>query len=95
MGLGDIPLWGQWGLLGLSLGMNIFIAVEFIRGTWTTRKNLDQVQKVADTFKDAWEASDKKWETVGPILNNIVGVQESILHHLEDNTRPRGRGYGQ
>lgn len=83
MGLEGIPIWGQWGILGLSIGLNIFGAVEFIRGTWTSRKNLDQVQKLADTFQHAWEVSEKKWETVVPTLNNLVVTSDTILRIIE------------
>jgi hypothetical protein len=92
VGLEGIPIWGQWGILGLSLGLNIFGAVEFIRGTWTSRRNLDQVQKVADTYLHAWEVSEKKWETVVPTLNNLVVTSDMILRIIESAPRPQDRG---
>jgi len=92
VGLEGIPIWGQWGILGLSLGLNIFGAVEFIRGTWTSRRNLDQVQKVADTYLRAWEVSEKKWETVVPTLNNLVVTSDMILRIIESAPRPQDRG---
>lgn len=91
VGLEGIPIWGQWGILGLSIGLNIFGAVEFIRGTWTSRRNLDQVQKVADTYLHAWEVSEKKWEVVGPTLNNLVVTSDTILRILEAAPRSPDR----
>lgn len=84
----DIPIWGQWGILGISMGFNIFIAVEFIRGSWTSRRNLDQVQKMADTWQNAYFVSDKKWEAVGPTLNNLVVTSDTILRIIQAAPHP-------
>lgn len=55
--LESIPLWGQWGILGLSLSLNIFFISQLFRGEIPTRRELDQVQKTADTFQAAWATS--------------------------------------
>ena len=92
MDFGTIPVFAQWSILGLSIGMNLFVLVEFIRGTWTTRKNLDQVQRLADTFQKAWEVSEKKWEAVGPVLNNLMVTSDTILHIIQAAPRPPRNG---
>lgn len=85
----DIPLWGQWGILGISMGMNVFVAVEFVRGTWTSRKNLDDAQKNTETFQKAWEISESTKDGLIEVTNKLLVGQETMLRILQSRPAPK------
>lgn len=74
--LESIPIWGQWGILGLSLSLNIFFIAQLFRGEIPTRRELDQVQKTADTFQAAWAtAQADNSEQKGMIVEIADGMR--------------------
>ena len=78
-----VPLWGQLSILGLSLGLNIPFIVLLARGILATRPQLEQVQKIADTFRDAWDTAMKANEKHGEALNKLVVMAETTQRILE------------
>ncbi len=76
-------------LLGISLGFNIFIIIEFVRGTWTSRKNLDQVQKISDQYQQAWEKAMENQAKSTDILSRLTVVADTIEHFIK--SMPGGR----
>jgi hypothetical protein len=85
MGLGELPLWGQWSLFGLSLGFNFFFITLYIRGILVSRAQLDQVQKLADTFQAAWaQDQETKHEAIAltALLTTTATTMEKVLNAL-------------
>jgi esterase/lipase len=88
--LSDIPLWGQWSILGLSLGFNLWIAVQYVLGKIPTQaaieqanKTTEQALKMADTWQHAWEISENRNEKMTEALEKIVVTGETTLKILE------------
>lgn len=78
-----LPIWGQFSIVAVLVGIIATVLILFFRGEITSRKQLDQVQKMADTWMHAYEMSEKKWEAVGPTLNNLVVTSDTILHIIQ------------
>jgi hypothetical protein len=85
MDVGMIPIWGQWGLLGLSVSINLFLLTRFAMGLWVSRAQLEQVQKVADTFQQAWSTDQQtKHEAIALTTQLTITAQtmEKVLNAL-------------
>lgn len=50
----DLPIWGQLSIMALSLGLNITFILMYVRGELASRREVEQIQKTADTFQAAW-----------------------------------------
>jgi len=83
-----IPLYGQLGILGLSLSLNIFIVVEFVRGTWTSRKNLEDARENTKIFQSAWEISESTNDGLVDVTNKLLVGQDTMLHILQSIPGP-------
>lgn len=82
--LESVPMWGQVSLFGLSLGLNITFIILIARGILATRAQLEQVQKVADTFQKAWEtAMTTNGESIA-VLNKLTVSSDTMLKILEE-----------
>lgn len=57
MDLLDLPVAGQWSVLGILIGLVVFFIVQDARGDRVPRKQVDQVQKTADMWQQAWETA--------------------------------------
>jgi hypothetical protein len=88
MDLISLPLWSQLGILGLSLSLNVFIVIEFVRGTWTSRKNLEDAQKNTETFQKAWEISESTKDGLVDVTNKLLVGQETMLRILQSLPAP-------
>lgn len=88
MDLASIPLWGQWGILGLSLGLNMFIVIEFVRGTWTSRKNLEDARENTKIFQSAWEISESTNDGLVDVTNKLLVGQNTMLRILQSIPGP-------
>lgn len=87
MELSAIPIWGQYGLVGLSLSLNIFFIVQFLRGEIVTRKELDQVQRMSDTWQKGWEVSQQN-QSLWSELASRFGVVADTMEHLLTSLPP-------
>lgn len=81
--LGDLPTWSQVSLAGLSLAFNFYIVIAFIRGDIVPRKQLEQVQKMADTWQHGWEVSQANESRLGTIATNLTGMSDVFQHFIE------------
>lgn len=86
--LSDVPVVGQWTIMGLSLALNIFVAIQFVRGEATTRKHVDQVQKTADSWQRAWETSMQVQASMTTVLEKMMTVAETMEHLLVSLPQP-------
>lgn len=85
MGELGLPVWGVATLVGLPLTVLIFIGIQALRGEFVTRRQLDAVQKIADTFQKAWEVSEQgKHEALALASQLTVTAQtmEKVLNAL-------------
>lgn len=81
--LGSLPTWSQVSIAGLSLAFNFFIAVELIRGNLVPRKQVEQVQKMADTWQHGWEVSQANEARLGAIATNLTAMSDVFQHFIE------------
>lgn len=79
----SIPLWGSFSVLGVSLALNLFLLTQLIRGELATRREMDQVQKTADTFQHAWEIEKQSNEGLVEALNKVVVGMDTVQRMLE------------
>lgn len=85
-----LPIAGQYGILGLSLGLNVFFLVQWVRGVIVSHKLVEQanattaqVQSIADTMQKAWETEMARGDKMGETLNKILVQGETTLRILE------------
>lgn len=83
-----LPLWSQWGIMGVLVAVIVYVAIEFIRGDITTRKHLEQVQKLADTFKDAWVADQQIKADLASAVARMETLSDTFEHFI--NSLPGG-----
>ncbi len=88
MDLGTLPLWGQYGILGLSLGLNIFFVVQIVRGELVSRKELDQVQKTAETWQHGWEVGQQNQHVWTELLTKFNTLADALQHFIESLPKP-------
>lgn len=88
MPLDVLPIWSQWGITGVLIVVLVYIAVEFIRGNLATRKQVDQVQRMADTFKDAWIAEQQVKTDLADAVMRLTDVADIIEHFIKSLPRP-------
>lgn len=77
----DILSWdnvGDVGFTGLLVVIVIFFTVQWVRGELVSRKQLEQVQKIAETFREAWEVSERS----NDVLRESVQGQTEVLNRL-------------
>lgn len=90
MPLETIPIWGQWGLVSLSLSLNLFTLVQWVRGVIVSFKIVEQansttaqVQGVADTFQRAWQIEVARADKYADSLSKLTVQGETVLRVLE------------
>lgn len=81
--LADLPITGQWTILGVLVGIIVFILVQFFRGEIVTRKHLDQVQKIADGWRESWGTTMQVQASTITILERMVALADTFEHFLE------------
>lgn len=83
-----LPIWSQWGIIGVLVAVLVYIVIEFIRGNLVARKQLDQVQKMADTFKDAWIAEQQVKTDLSNSVVRLTDVADTIEHFIKSLPNP-------
>lgn len=90
MPLETIPTWGQWGLFSLSLSLNLFFLVQWVRGVIVSYKMVEQansttaqVQGVADTFQKAWQIEVARSDKYAESLSKLTAQGDTMLRILE------------
>ena len=78
-----VPLWGSFSVIGVLVGIIVTVMIMDLRGDRVSRKQLDQVQKIADTFQKAWEISEQTKEGLVDVLNKLTVGQDTILRILQ------------
>ena len=93
----SIPLSGSLSVIGVLTTIIATGIVMLFRGDIATRKEVDQVQKLADTMHKAWETSEHGREiqenTIqgqSEVLNKLVIGQDTILKVMDALPRRPG-----
>lgn len=93
--LSELPVAGQWTVLGILVGLLVFVVLQIFRGELVPRKQVDQVQKIADTYQRAWENSQQTNVTLSVTLEQFTGLvarmeplAETMEHVLESLPKP-------
>lgn len=84
----DLPIAAGVPLLAIPLLLLIWVVVQFIRGEWTTRKHIDQVQKMADTFQHAWETSMQADAKRDEQLAKFGALTDTFEHFIKSLPKP-------
>ena len=86
-----LPIWGQWGILGLSLGFNVFYAVQRMLGKIPSQDVVDQANRtteqalmMADKWQHAWEVAEARSDKNAETLEKVVVTGETVLRILEN-----------
>lgn len=87
--LEQIPLWGSFSVIGVLVGIIVTVIVLLFRGDLTTRKHLDQVFKISESWQKAWEVSEQTKQGQAEVLNKLLVGQDTMLRILE--SRPLDR----
>lgn len=91
MPVGELPIWGQWGILGLSLGMNLFFLVRYATGQWVARSRLEDEQKNSASWQHAWEVSMETNHAATSLLAQLTvtaQTMEKVLNALPASSVP-------
>jgi hypothetical protein len=78
MGELGLPTWGIGTLVGLPLTILLFVFVQFMRDEFVSRKRLQDVQKVADSWQHAWEVSQQTNHDVSQLLGQMVVTAQTM-----------------
>lgn len=86
--LEEVPLWGQWSVLGMSIGLNVTFVLLFVRGIIVSRAQLDQVQKTADMFQLAWSNTQKDGAEMKQMLLDVSVGMKTMAKVIEALPKP-------
>lgn len=79
----ELPIWGQLSIIGVLVSIIVTVFIMYIRGDIVSRKAVDQAQKMADTFQEAWATSHAAYLGLVEPISKMVTGQETILRILE------------
>lgn len=85
MGELGLPVWGIGALVGLPLTVLLFICVRYIQGEIVSRKQLEDKQRVADSWQHAWEVSQETNHAATDLLKQLTitaQTMERVLNAL-------------
>jgi hypothetical protein len=83
MGELGLPVWGVGTLVGLPLTALIFIFVRYIQGEIVSRKQLEDKQKVADSWQHAWEVSQETNHAATDLLKQLTVTAQTMEKVLQ------------
>lgn len=83
-----LPIWSQWGIVGVLATALVYFVVAFVHGDIASRKQLDQVQRMADTFKDAWIAEQQVKTDLSNAVVRLTDVADTIEHFIKSLPTP-------
>lgn len=83
--LEQVILWGQIPAYA-GYGVILFL---FLKGVIVSRSQLDQVQKTADTFRQAWEASHSVTQQQADLLSSLTVTQKTMLKVMNALPKPQ------
>lgn len=80
------------GLIGgLSVAINLFILVQWVRGELVSRKQVDQVQKMADTFEHGMNTAMSNQSRTADALTQIDSLVQTFKHFIESLPKVGGK----
>ena len=80
----DVPVWGQVSLIGILFSVVVTVFILYLRGEIVPRKQLEQVQQMADTFRDAWEVSQTNQQEQIAVIGKLT-VAATTLQKIADS----------
>lgn len=97
--LAELPVVGQWTVLGISFALNVYWIIQLLRGEMPTRRELDQVQRTSDMWQRAWEASQEvqvknavTMEQFTSLVARMHPLADTLEHVLESLPKPPEEG---
>lgn len=86
--LAELPVWGQWSVLGILLSVIVFGVVLVLKGLLVPRSQLDAVQKTADSWQKAWETSMQVQASTTIVLERVNTLADTLEHVLTSLPAP-------
>lgn len=83
MPLESIPLWGQLGIAGVPLLLIVWVIYAILKGDLVTRKHVEQVQAMADTYLKAFQVAQETTEKQAALLKSLTATSETMAHLIE------------
>ena len=93
MPLLEIPLWGQFGILGLSLGLNLFFIIQLARGVFVPYNRVEAEQKNTALWQHAWEVKEQTTAEATELVKQLIVVgqtAEKLMNALPKAEDARG-----
>lgn len=78
MGLDQIPVSGQYGLFALSLSLNFFFFVQYIRGALVSRSHYEDQVKISESWQQAWGKSEETKSDQAELLKKLTVVSDTM-----------------
>lgn len=86
--LSELPIWGQWSILGTLVSIIVFVLVRVLQGELVPRKQLDAVQKTADSWQKAWETAMQVQASTTIVLERVNTLADTLEHVLTSLPAP-------
>lgn len=75
---------------GISVAINLFILVQWLRGEFVPRRRIDEAHKMADTFEHGMSAAMANQERTTAVLAKMDVMSDTFAHFLEALPRVEG-----
>lgn len=85
MPIGEIPIWGQWGVLGLSIGINLYFFIRLAIGALVPHQQVDDEKKTSESWRLAWQVSQETSQNAAGLLSQLTvtaQTMEKVLNAL-------------
>lgn len=76
--ISDLPDWTQWSILALSVIINAFFVIKWVNGSIVSRKEVEQVQKMADTWQHGWETSQNNFLVLTELVKELTPITDTL-----------------
>lgn len=87
--LAELPVWGQWSIFGILISVIALVVVLILKGELVSRKQLDAVQKTADSWQKAWETLVQAQASSTIVLEKVKTLSDTLEHVLTSLPVPK------
>jgi hypothetical protein len=88
--ISELPDWTQLSMFALSVVVNGFFVIKWVNGGFVSRKEVDQVQKMADTWQHGWETSQNNFAVLTGLVNELTPIADTLKKFISSLPQPGG-----
>lgn len=88
----ELPMWGQWGLVGFLLAVVGLVVTQLIRGDLVTRGHLERERELMQFWRDAWVEERKASAEYAEAITRNTELVDALQAVLRALPRPEGGG---